>query len=580
VHVVRDALDEPDERFFVDLANPVNASIQDGHAVGLITDDDVPPTISISDATVVEGSGGGTTNLVFTISLSAPSTLPVAVHYKTLAGTPAGPLGAAGSPSDFSAVNNITVTFAPGQTSQTIAVSVARDALDEPDERFFVDLFNPQNGALIPDSGSPLDLRGVGIIVDDDDAPALSINDVTVNEGTATNGSVTTMTFTVSLSSSAGSMIFVDYSTADAPSEGNIGSAISNIVDQDYFPVGLSTLAFSPGQVSQTISVQVVRDRRDEIDERLFVNLSNPQNATIAHGQGVGRINDDDAPPTISISDATVVEGTGSGLQLIHFFASLSAPSGKQVSVVVVTQNGTAGGGLAAAVAPDDYAPATIVLTFDPGMTGLGFDLGVVRDALDEPDERFFATLANPLNASIQDGQGVGRINDDDAPPAPVVFTNAAPVLLSNVGPAAPYPSEISVSGLTGTISKLTVTITGFIHTYPDDLDFLLVGPQGQNAIIWSDVGGQSDFTGLTLTLDDQALVALPNGTLSSGTFRPMNYGAGDSWPSPAPLPIGGSALSTFNGTSPNGVWRLFIMDDEAGDSGQIVGGWTLSITQ
>ena len=83
---------------------------------------------------------------------------------------------------------------------------------------------------------------------------------------------------------------------------------------------------------------------------------------------------------------------------------------------------------------------------------------------------------------------------------------------------------------------------------------------------------------GVTLTLDDAAANSLPDaGPLVSGTFKPTNFGSGDTFPS-AP-PSGGSALSVFNGTNPNGTWSLYVVDDATGDSGSVAGGWELNIT-
>jgi subtilisin-like proprotein convertase family protein len=162
----------------------------------------------------------------------------------------------------------------------------------------------------------------------------------------------------------------------------------------------------------------------------------------------------------------------------------------------------------------------------------------------------------------------------------PVFFVNPAPIFIPDSGMASPYPSNIVVSAQ-GTIVKVTVTLSAILHTLPDDLDFLLVGPGGQNAIIWSDAGGELDVTGVTVTLDDDAANPLPDSAqIVSGTYRPANYGNGDSWPPPAPTPLGGSALSIFNGTNPNGTWSLYLVDDAVGsDFGIVDGGWSLRIT-
>ena len=108
-------------------------------------------------------------------------------------------------------------------------------------------------------------------------------------------------------------------------------------------------------------------------------------------------------------------------------------------------------------------------------------------------------------------------------------------------GAASPYPSNVTVSGLGGTVTKVTVKLNGLAHTFPSDIDILLVGPAGQNAIIMSDVGNGSAVTGVTLTLDDSAVPSMPITTLTTGTYRPTNPDAGDTFTAPAPTPSGPS---------------------------------------
>lgn len=162
-------------------------------------------------------------------------------------------------------------------------------------------------------------------------------------------------------------------------------------------------------------------------------------------------------------------------------------------------------------------------------------------------------------------------------------FTNATSIAIPGTGtsgPAAPYPSTINVAGLSGNVSKVIVTLTNFGHTFPDDVDVLLVGPAGQKVIVMSDVGGSLDVTNVTLTLDDAAAASLPDaGPLVTGTFRPTNIGTGDTFPAPAPAGPFGSVLADFNGTNPNGTWSLFVNDDVGGDVGSFAGGWSITIT-
>jgi subtilisin-like proprotein convertase family protein len=161
-------------------------------------------------------------------------------------------------------------------------------------------------------------------------------------------------------------------------------------------------------------------------------------------------------------------------------------------------------------------------------------------------------------------------------------FTNAAGIILADGAaptPAAPYPSGINVSGMSGLVHKVTVQLTGLSHTFPDDLDMLLVAPGGTQALILSDVGGGTDVGGITLLLDDAAASALPDATvLSSGTFQPTNQVTGDAFPAPAPVAGSGSSLSAFQGIAPNGVWNLYIVDDANNDAGTL-SAWSLTLT-
>ncbi|MBI1764047.1 MAG: S8 family serine peptidase, partial [Acidobacteria bacterium] len=160
---------------------------------------------------------------------------------------------------------------------------------------------------------------------------------------------------------------------------------------------------------------------------------------------------------------------------------------------------------------------------------------------------------------------------------AALTIPSGAPA--TTTGPATPYPSTINVSGVTGTVSKVTVTLNGLTHTNPDDLDILLVGPTGQKVLLVSDCGGDTDLSNLSFTLDDAA-VALPNATaISAGTFRPTNYGDGDIFNAPAPAgPYAEPSLTVFNNLNPNGTWSLYLMDDADGDTGALTG-WRLNLT-
>ena len=135
------------------------------------------------------------------------------------------------------------------------------------------------------------------------------------------------------------------------------------------------------------------------------------------------------------------------------------------------------------------------------------------------------------------------------------------------------------MAGLTGTVRNVRVTLVNVGHSFPDDLDILLVGPGGQNAILMSDAGGGDNIASTNITFDDNAASNLPDGSIiDEGTYRPSNFSGGDSdnFPGPAPAPSGGSALSVFNGINPNGTWSRYVVDDASQEDGAISTGWFL----
>lgn len=141
-----------------------------------------------------------------------------------------------------------------------------------------------------------------------------------------------------------------------------------------------------------------------------------------------------------------------------------------------------------------------------------------------------------------------------------------------------PYPSTINVQGADGGITDVNVTLN-LSHTFPDDLDILLVSPSGDSEILISDVCGSTDLSSVVLTLDNSAGSAISDGgPCGSGTFQPTNIGAGDVWPAPAPASPGTTQLGSFNNETPNGVWSLYVLDDENEDGGT-VNSWSLTIT-
>jgi VCBS repeat-containing protein len=157
-------------------------------------------------------------------------------------------------------------------------------------------------------------------------------------------------------------------------------------------------------------------------------------------------------------------------------------------------------------------------------------------------------------------------------------FTNSAAITIPDSGPATPYPSTINVTNLGGTVTNVTLTLRNLSHTWTRDIDILLVGPNGQKALVCSDVGN-GGANNITFTLSDAAASTLPLVQLTAGTYRPADYETGDVLAAPAPVGPYTVPLSAFNGQSANGAWSLYVFDDGPGDLGSFAGGWSLTVT-
>jgi uncharacterized repeat protein (TIGR01451 family) len=188
-----------------------------------------------------------------------------------------------------------------------------------------------------------------------------------------------------------------------------------------------------------------------------------------------------------------------------------------------------------------------------------------------------FGFTANHNNGSLNHNFSLptGLLTTNPA----VSFTNPVSITIPDNGSGAPYPSVITVAGVTDPVVTTTVTLTNITHTFPDDIDVLLVGPGGQNVLLMSDVGGGSNISGVTLTFADTGEPLPDNGPLTSGTFAPTNIDTNETFAGPAPAGPYGEALSVFAGVEPNGTWRLYVTDDAGGDLGNISGGWSLALT-
>ncbi|NND77638.1 MAG: T9SS type B sorting domain-containing protein, partial [Flavobacteriales bacterium] len=437
VAITDDALNEIDETFNVTISNGVNTTICVGNetGVGEILDNDLPPCLSIADATEDESIG----NMVFNVTMTAPSGQDVTFEYviadlTTNTGT-----------SDYTNAP-IPVTILAGDVTATVAVPINDDLLNEIDETFTVTLINNVNADLCLGSET-----ATGAITDNDATPCLSISDEVVDE------SAGTVTMTVSLDAVSGQTVTVDYSLADIT---------TNTIGLDYTDA-TATVTIPEETASMTFTIDILEDLLDEIDETFEVNLASEVNATICDAQAIVTITDNDLPPCASISSESEDESIGN----MTFTVTLDAVSGQDVSVDYILSDLTT-------ITGDDYTNSPTTVVVNEGDLTSTFTVPVIDDLLDEIDETFEVTINNGVNTTICAGgeTGVGTILDNDLPPcfsvADATVNEADGTVTIDVSLNAPSGQPVFVDfGLsditTGTLHPDYTDITGTLTFAP-----------------------------------------------------------------------------------------------------------------
>ena len=369
---IEDGLDEDDKDLNIVFTNPINAELSRSSISVTILDNDDAPSVSAGSPIVNEAN-----NALITFILSDPSDRTASFGYTTLDGS-------AVSSEDYVAKSG-TITFAPGETIKTLEITLADDSIDEAKESFSLSLTDAIN--LNIDS-----INSQIFIEDNDDAPIINISDVSVSEG------VGQATLAIALDAESGKVITVDYRTV-------AGTAIVN----SDFAFARETVTFNPGQTLQNINIQLIDDGIRESEENFSVVIESATNASISTNQNSANVivEDDDLPPTISISGGTALEDFG----LVGVEVALTNASAQTISVDVATSDGLAAAGL-------DYEAYSATLVFSPGETSKLIEINLLSDTLDEFDEDFSVLLSNPVNTSITSASATVIIEDSDAPPS------------------------------------------------------------------------------------------------------------------------------------------------------------------
>lgn len=369
IPVYGDRIVEPNEIIKLLFTDPVNSIVSASISRITLTNDDALPQIVFANASLAEGSNDQLNNVSFTVRLNRSYPLPVTIDYATQDSTATGGI-------DYQAVSG-TLTFQPGDTLEMITIPVLGDRIVESNEIIKL-LFSNAVNATVSANAYRITLTN------DDSYPAISISNVTVTEGDVSSVSAA---FTVRINKRYPQDVTVQYGTQDATaSAGADYTAVSGVLT---FPADGDTL--------QTINVPILGDLLDEANETFKVQLSNAVNATISDaGSATGTIIDNDPVPAIRIYDTTATEASGNAAIRVM----LNAASGRQVTVVYKTQEGTARDTL-------DYVQIVAdTLVFQPGEMQKFINVQILADAITEGNETFSVILQSPVNGTVTASQG------------------------------------------------------------------------------------------------------------------------------------------------------------------------------
>jgi chitinase len=409
----------------------------------VIEDDDrpaIPPSVSVASAAASEEDG----RLVFTVTLSAPSSRPVIVAFTTAGGTAA--IGA-----DFIGAAG-TLTFAPGEISKTIEVVILHDEEAEVGEAFFLELTSAvgasigqfqAKGTILSDDRPKVAMGSAAPIAQNERPAQLeqSYSEPPANNFNSPPGAATAGVPLAGAESTNASAPRESAATAAASAEKNdttrAEAMLSLAPSQSATPGSEQAIvAVGAGIVSDVVEVAEVRlgsggegeevatpvapihvagaDPLDDVAADTFVfNFSSVGNSAPADAAAAGM------PAEVSISDAVASETGG----LMRFVVTLSQPASEPIIVEFELVPVTATG--------DTAESARGTLTFEPGEASQSVTVAIHNDALVEANETFLIRLRNPAGAVLGDGQAVGTIIDDDLP------ANAAADPISTFAPAS-----------------------------------------------------------------------------------------------------------------------------------------------
>jgi uncharacterized delta-60 repeat protein/uncharacterized repeat protein (TIGR01451 family) len=546
VPLVHDPRVTGDQSFQVHLFNASAPAALATPSLATVVVLDSDPGVSFTNS-VFYGVKSGT-NVLITVVRSNANTGTIAVNYSTF--TNLDDTAIAGL--DYVATSG-SLTFSNGIAFQTFTIPLVNNRIVNEDRTFSVLLFtNAYSG------GVQILEPSVAQITVTNDVAGLSFSrpSYTVNE----NG--VSALISVIRTGYTNSTVSVDYSTTDGTAKAYV----------NYFPAS-GSFTFTNGETVKNFSVGVVDNSTVEGDKSVLLNLSSPVGNAVLTSTNASVL-------TIVETSGSLIMPAGSALVTESGPGNGVIDTNETVTMLFALRNasGTNTANLTAQLIP------TSAVMNPSGPQDFGV-LTVHGPSVSRPFT-FTArgTNGQVLSATLQLRDGTTAISNVVynfvMGSAVTSYSNNAPIFIDDYTKARPYPSIINVGGVGTVVTRATVTLSNIYHSWPSDINMLLVSPTGGKSYLMSKAGGSYALSKTTLTFDDTATASLPFGTkISSSTNKPSAYAAAPPpFPIPAPPAPYPTNLAGLMGSNPNGDWSLFVYDDSPLNSGIISNGWSLSL--
>jgi hypothetical protein len=436
----------------------------------ILEDADAGVSFTTNYSTVLKNAGLA----VFTVVCSNTNAGPVSVNYATANGTATAGL-------DYAATTG-TLTFTNGITTNFFTVPIIPNGIVTGDRWFTVNLSNPTGfGRIVSPSVQ------TNLIIDSNSGLRFSSANYIVNK------SAGAATITVYRSGFTNTVSTVDFVATN-------GTATSGL---NYYATN-GTLVFSNGVTAATFTVPVIPTTTVQPDLTVLLQLSNPNNAILTPPAAATlKIRDTSGSFVIPAGSRMVTNhtsllnytngiiGTNDTVTLLFAFRVAGGTNVNNLKATLLATNGvTPVGYVQTNYGPLVYAGHSVSRPYT--FTASGTNRQQIAAT-------FLLQDTNSLGVTTNIGTGTFTFTLGSWT---TVFSNTAPIIINDTNAASPYPSIITVSQMGGTLVKATVTLNKLTHTYPRDVDALVVSPSGTNTLIMAHVGGANSVTNLVLTFD------------------------------------------------------------------------------